>query len=106
MLRAPCICRPATRSQKCCRRYKNLDKLIHHANADGRLNAFYSSAAAYTDAKHGYNESWPLKTDDFFPYADCPTCYWTGACVHDLPAACPVWGEAWCNAQQLQTGMN
>lgn len=27
-------------------RYKNLDKLIHYANQDGRLNAFYSTPAA------------------------------------------------------------
>jgi len=60
-------------------RFKNLDKLVHHANLDGRVNVFYSSPAAYTAAKHAYNLSWPLKTDDFFPYADCPTCYWTGA---------------------------
>jgi hypothetical protein len=26
--------------------YKNLDKLIAHVNADGRLNAFYSTPAA------------------------------------------------------------
>ncbi|KAK9842267.1 hypothetical protein WJX81_003590 [Elliptochloris bilobata] len=58
--------------------FKNLDKLIHHANLDGRVNVFYSTPAAYTAAKHAYNVSWPLKTDDFFPYADCPTCYWTG----------------------------
>lgn len=43
------------------------------------MNVFYSTPAAYTAAKHAYNVSWPLKTDDFFPYADCPTCYWTGA---------------------------
>ncbi len=60
-------------------RFKNLDKLVHHANLDGRVNVLYSSPAAYTAAKHAYNVSWPLKTDDFFPYADCPTCYWTGA---------------------------
>ena len=42
------------------------------------MNAFYSTPAAYTDAKHAYNAAWPLKTDDFFPYADCMTCYWTG----------------------------
>ena len=60
-------------------RFKNLDKLIHHANLDGRVNVFYSTPAVYTAAKHAYNISWPLKTDDFFPYADCPTCYWTGA---------------------------
>jgi len=27
-------------------RFKNLDKLIHYANQDGRLNAFYSTPAA------------------------------------------------------------
>jgi Glycosyl hydrolases family 38 N-terminal domain len=59
--------------------YKNLDKLIHYANLDGRLNVFYSTPAIYLDAKHGTADvSWPLKTDDFFPYADCPHCYWTG----------------------------
>ncbi|KAK9810259.1 hypothetical protein WJX72_007477 [[Myrmecia] bisecta] len=58
--------------------YKNLDKLIHYVNLDGRVNAFYSTPANYTDAKHAYNASWPLKQDDFFPYADCPVCYWTG----------------------------
>jgi len=58
--------------------YKNLDKLIHYANRDGRLNVFYSTPAEYVAAKHGYHRRWPLKTDDFFPYADCPHCYWTG----------------------------
>lgn len=58
--------------------FKNIDKLIHYANADGRLNVFYSTPAAYVAAKHGYGAEWPLKTDDFFPYADCPHCYWTG----------------------------
>jgi hypothetical protein len=28
--------------------YKNLDKLIHYANADGRLNVFYSRSAWLT----------------------------------------------------------
>ena len=58
--------------------YKNVDKLIHHINEDGRINAFYSTPAEYVAVKHKYNHSWPLKTDDFFPYADCPVCYWTG----------------------------
>ena len=58
--------------------FKNLDKLVHHVNADGRVNAFYSTPAAYVSAKHAYGAAWPLKTDDFFPYADCPSCYWTG----------------------------
>ena len=58
--------------------YKNIDKLIHYANRDGRLNLFYSTPARYVAAKHSYRQRWPLKTDDFFPYADCPHCYWTG----------------------------
>ncbi|MCO5552105.1 hypothetical protein L7F22_005615 [Adiantum nelumboides] len=45
---------------------------------DGRVNAFYSTPSIYTDEKFAANESWPLKQDDFFPYADCPHCYWTG----------------------------
>ncbi len=76
-MRLPCaVSDPVQRGRA---RFKNLDKLVHHANLDGRVNVFYSSPAAYTAAKHAYNLSWPLKTDDFFPYADCPTCYWTGA---------------------------
>ncbi len=70
-------------AEQCTCRYKNMDKLIHYANKDGRLNVFYSSPDAYTDAKNEYNTSWPLKTDDFFPYADCATCYWTGVATCD-----------------------
>ncbi|KAH9288551.1 hypothetical protein KI387_032668, partial [Taxus chinensis] len=58
--------------------FKQMDKLIHYANKDGRVNAFYSTPTIYTFQKHAANESWPLKTDDFFPYADCEHCYWTG----------------------------
>lgn len=65
--------------------YKNVDKLIHYVNEDGRINAFYSTPAEYVAVKSKYNHSWPLKTDDFFPYADCPVCYWTG----QRPFPCP-----------------
>ncbi|CAI5521660.1 unnamed protein product [Closterium sp. Naga37s-1] len=58
--------------------FRNMDKLIHYVNRDGRVNAFYSTPSIYVDAKHRANESWPVKTGDFFPYADCPHCYWTG----------------------------
>ena len=36
---------------------------------DGRVNALYSTPSIYTDAKHAANETWPLKTADYFPYA-------------------------------------
>ncbi|XP_028550522.1 alpha-mannosidase At3g26720 isoform X2 [Dendrobium catenatum] len=58
--------------------FKQMDKFIHYVNQDGRVNAFYSTPSIYTDAKYDANEFWPLKTDDFFPYADGPNRYWTG----------------------------
>jgi len=58
--------------------YSNLDKLIHHGNKDGRLNIFYSTPERYVAAKAAEKGSWPLKTDDFFPYADGPHQFWTG----------------------------
>ena len=54
-----------------------MDKLVHYANLDGRLNVFYSTPSRYVAAKHSYGRAWPLKTDDFFPYADTPVSYWT-----------------------------
>ncbi|CAK7334227.1 unnamed protein product [Dovyalis caffra] len=58
--------------------FKQMDKLIHHVNKDGRVNALYSTPSIYTDVKNAANESWPLKTDDYFPYADRDNAYWTG----------------------------
>jgi alpha-mannosidase len=58
--------------------FRQIDKFIHYVNKDGRLNVLYSTPSIYTDAKYAANESWPLKTDDFFPYADKPNAYWTG----------------------------
>ncbi|XP_011083026.1 probable alpha-mannosidase At5g13980 [Sesamum indicum] len=58
--------------------FRNMDKLIHYVNQDGRVNALYSTPSLYTDTKHALNESWPLKTDDYFPYADRINAYWTG----------------------------
>ncbi|KAG5523153.1 hypothetical protein RHGRI_035091 [Rhododendron griersonianum] len=45
---------------------------------DGRVNALYSTPTIYTDAKYAEHQSWPLKTDDYFPYADRKNAYWTG----------------------------
>ncbi|ESW33614.1 hypothetical protein PHAVU_001G084700 [Phaseolus vulgaris] len=58
--------------------FRQLDKLIHYVNKDGRVNALYSTPSIYTDAKYATNEYWPIKTDDFFPYADRANGYWTG----------------------------
>ncbi|XP_022977427.1 alpha-mannosidase [Cucurbita maxima] len=58
--------------------FKQMDKFIHYVKKDGRINALYSTPSIYTDAKNAANESWPLKTDDFFPYADREHAYWTG----------------------------
>lgn len=61
--------------------FHNLDKLIHYVNQDGRVNAFYSTASQYVAAKTLHtNVTWPLKSDDFFPYSGNKhgTDYWTG----------------------------
>ncbi|WVZ58027.1 hypothetical protein U9M48_008341 [Paspalum notatum var. saurae] len=58
--------------------FRNMDKLIYHVNKDDRVHALYSTPSIYTDAKHASNESWPVKYDDYFPYADAKNAYWTG----------------------------
>jgi lysosomal alpha-mannosidase len=58
--------------------FKNLDKLIHYVNLDGRVNAFYSTPSLYTKAKHDAQIQWPTKTDDWFPYADDKHSVWSG----------------------------
>ena len=58
--------------------YKNLDKLIHYVNKDPRVNVFYSTPEKYFGAKRASNISFPLKTDDFFPYSDGWFAFWTG----------------------------
>ncbi|OWM71389.1 hypothetical protein CDL15_Pgr005576 [Punica granatum] len=58
--------------------FRQMDKLIHYVNQDGRVNALYSTPSIYTDAKYATNRAWPLKTGDYFPYADRANAYWTG----------------------------
>ncbi|KAK7316862.1 hypothetical protein RJT34_00622 [Clitoria ternatea] len=58
--------------------FRQMDKFIHYVNQDGRVHALYSTPSIYTDAKHAAKEAWPIKTDDYFPYADRVNAYWTG----------------------------
>ena len=45
---------------------------------DGRVNVFYSSPSRYLKALHDAKLTWEVKKDDFFPYAHCDHCFWTG----------------------------
>lgn len=58
--------------------FKNLDKLIHYVNKDGRLNVFYSTPIEYTQARHDEKLAFDVKRDDFFPYADGEVRHTTG----------------------------
>ncbi|KAJ0440560.1 putative alpha-mannosidase [Helianthus annuus] len=58
--------------------FRNMDKFIHYVNKDGRVNALYSTPSIYTDAKYAETNTWPLKEDDYFPYASDINAYWTG----------------------------
>ncbi|KAG7218977.1 hypothetical protein INR49_019375, partial [Caranx melampygus] len=62
--------------------YKNLDKLILYVNAQqangSKVNVLYSTPSCYLQELHRANLTWPLKTDDFFPYADSAHDFWTG----------------------------
>ncbi|NWX35598.1 MA2B1 mannosidase, partial [Notiomystis cincta] len=62
--------------------FKNLDKLIAYTNArqanGSRVHALYSTPSCYLRELHRANLTWPLKTDDFFPYSDGPHQFWTG----------------------------
>ncbi len=62
--------------------FKNLDKLIIYVNQrqsnGSKINIFYSTPACYLNSLFKANLTWPVKTDDFFPYAHRPHSFWTG----------------------------
>jgi lysosomal alpha-mannosidase len=62
--------------------FKNLDKLIYHVNKISNLtkvNLFYSTPSCYLYSLYKANlTEWPVKEDDFFPYASRAHTYWTG----------------------------
>lgn len=43
-----------------------------------KLNLFYSTPTCYAEAAKKAEQNWPIKTDDFFPYASDPHSYWAG----------------------------
>ncbi|XP_068130308.1 lysosomal alpha-mannosidase [Hyperolius riggenbachi] len=62
--------------------FKNMDKLITLVNAQqakgSKVNVLYSTPSCYLSALNRANQSWPVKMDDFFPYADGAHMFWTG----------------------------
>ena len=62
--------------------FKNLDKLIYFVNKrqinGSKINIFYSTPSCYLYSLYKSNTSWPLKYDDFFPYASRDHSFWTG----------------------------
>ena len=69
--------------------FKNLDKLIYYVNKKQEeeesnnssmigVNAFYSTTSCYVNGLHSVNASWPVKSDDFLPYANKAHAFWTG----------------------------
>ncbi|XP_041566330.1 lysosomal alpha-mannosidase-like isoform X2 [Drosophila elegans] len=62
--------------------YKNMDKLIKYINerqaSGSAYNIFYSTPSCYLNSLHQSLESWPNKTQDFFPYAHERNSFWTG----------------------------
>eukprot|EP01100_Stratorugosa_tubuloviscum_P014870 TRINITY_DN81_c0_g2_i1.p1 TRINITY_DN81_c0_g2~~TRINITY_DN81_c0_g2_i1.p1 ORF type:complete len:1006 (+),score=459.80 TRINITY_DN81_c0_g2_i1:78-3095(+) len=61
--------------------FKNIEKLMSYVNSNKdkyNMEIIYSNPSQYVDAVHQANQAWPIKTDDFFPYADFEHAYWTG----------------------------
>ncbi|XP_033249545.1 lysosomal alpha-mannosidase isoform X1 [Drosophila miranda] len=62
--------------------FKNMDKLIKYVNnrqlEGSKINLFYSTPSCYLYELHQLLQSWPNKTEDFFPYSSDNHSYWTG----------------------------
>ena len=60
--------------------YKNFDKLLKYINSrpEFGVKIQYSTPSLYINAIQGEGQTYPGKTDDFFPYADHQNAYWTG----------------------------
>lgn len=54
-------------------------RYINERQASGsKYNIFYSTPSCYLNSLHQSLESWPNKTQDFFPYAHEKNSFWTG----------------------------
>ena len=61
--------------------FDNIDKLIKHVNArqdELKVNVFYSTPECYQYAINREESDLEVKYDDFFPYADQISRFWTG----------------------------
>ena len=60
--------------------YKNYDKLFKYIKSvpGYNVNVQYSTPSIYLNSISGLGLTYPQKTDDFFPYADGDSAYWTG----------------------------
>jgi len=60
--------------------YRNLDSMIEYMNKKypEKWHLQYATPSNYIDAIAAMNRTWPIKTDDLFPYQSSPSCYWTG----------------------------
>lgn len=62
--------------------YTNLDMLVDEIQSNQqkyKINLVYSTPSCYLKNIHKQSHvSWPVKLDDFFPYADAHNSYWTG----------------------------
>lgn len=62
--------------------YTNLDMLVDEIQSNPmkyKINLVYSTPSCYLKNIHKQSHvSWPVKLDDFFPYADAHNSYWTG----------------------------
>eukprot|EP00091_Calanus_sinicus_P010397 TRINITY_DN24210_c0_g1_i1.p1 TRINITY_DN24210_c0_g1~~TRINITY_DN24210_c0_g1_i1.p1 ORF type:complete len:212 (-),score=33.35 TRINITY_DN24210_c0_g1_i1:31-666(-) len=58
-----------------------MDKLIKHMNEKSEetgIHLLYSTPSCYLQALQEGDEVYPIKSDDFFPYASGEHSYWTG----------------------------
>ncbi|KAI4469648.1 alpha-mannosidase [Holotrichia oblita] len=65
--------------------YSSIDALLRYSNRQqkngSKYNLLYSTPSCYLKAVQEASKGkikWPVKTDDFFPYASDPHAYWTG----------------------------